>query len=129
MATVPKEIQKWLDIAKEDLDVAKELLSSGRYLYATFFCQQAVEKVFKAVIALRKEGEPPFIHNLVRLAELADFKCDEPTTEILEDLSLHYIKGRYMVEREKLPGNRRDFTAKMIKFSEEVLSWSLEKIK
>ncbi|MBI4745913.1 MAG: HEPN domain-containing protein [Deltaproteobacteria bacterium] len=124
-----KEIQKWLDIAMEDLDVANELFNSRRYLYATFFCQQAVEKAFKAVIAMGNKEEPPFIHNLVRLAGLADFKGDEEITEMLEDLSLHYIKGRYMVEREKLPGNKRDFASKMIKFANEVLSWSLKKSK
>lgn len=65
----------------------------------------------------------------IRIGNNADFKCDDETTEILEDLSLHYIKGRYMVEREKLPGNKRDFAARMIKFAEEVLSWSSKKSK
>lgn len=129
MAKLPKEIQKWIDIAQEDLDVAKELLKSGRCLYATFFCQQATEKAFKGVIEKEQNQEPPYIHNLARLADMAGYQCDEATRETLADLNLHYIKGRYMVEREKLPGNKKDFALKMIQFSEEVLSWSLQKIK
>lgn len=125
--TIYKEVQKWLKIAKEDIKVAIELFDSGRYLYATFFCQQAVEKIFKAVIVMKKREEPPYIHNLVRLAILADYRCDETTTETLEDLNIHYIKGRYMMERERLPGNRRDFASKMIEFAKEVLTWSLKK--
>ncbi|MBI3752624.1 MAG: HEPN domain-containing protein [Deltaproteobacteria bacterium] len=129
MAKLSKEIQKWIDIAQEDLEVAKELLQSGRYLYATFFCQQATEKAFKAVIEKEQNQEPPYIHNLARLADLAGYQCDEIALENLEDLNLHYIKGRYMVEREKLPGNKKDFALKMIQFSGEVLAWSLQKIK
>lgn len=128
--TIFKENEKWLKIAKEDLEVARDLFSSGRYLYTTFFCQQSVEKIFKAAIVMKKEEEePPYIHNLVKLAALADYRCDKTATEILEDLNIHYIKGRYVIEREKLPGNRRDFAAKMIKFTEEVLTWSLKKMK
>ncbi len=37
MPKAPKEIQKWLNIAKEDLEVAKDLFMTGRYIYTTFF--------------------------------------------------------------------------------------------
>lgn len=129
MPKLPKEVKKWLDIAKEDLDVAGELFKSGRYLYATFFCQQAVEKTFKAIIEKEHKEEPPYIHNLVRLADLAGYPIDIVITEHLEDLNLHYIKGRYAIGRDKLPGNKKAFASKMIKFTEEVSSWSLKKLK
>ena len=42
------KIQYWLDMAGYDLDTAKAMLSTGRYLYVGFMCHQAVEKSLKA---------------------------------------------------------------------------------
>lgn len=64
---------------------------------------------------------------LVKLADLAGYSRDEMTTGYLEDLNLHYIKGRYMVERDKLPGNKKAFASRMITVVEGILSWSLKK--
>ncbi len=86
-----------------------------------------MEKAFKAVLEKKFKEEPPYIHNLVKLADLAGYFKDEMTTEYLEDLNLHYIKGRYMVERNKLPGNKKAFASKMITVAEEILLWSLKK--
>lgn len=60
-----KKAHKWLDIAKEDLGVARVLFKSGRYIYCAFFCQQAVEKLFKAIIIFETEKEPPYVHDLI----------------------------------------------------------------
>ncbi len=127
MPKASNEVKKWLAIAKEDMEVARELFSTGRYLYATFFCQQVVEKSFKAVIEKKLKEEPPFIHNLARLAGLAGYPRDETTTGYLEDLNLHYIKSRYIAERDKLPGNKKVFASRMITVAEGILSWSLKK--
>ncbi|MCL2225121.1 MAG: HEPN domain-containing protein [Defluviitaleaceae bacterium] len=61
-----------LDIADNDIETAKALLKTGRYLYVGFMCHQAIEKSLKAVIARAcAEGEiPPKIHNLTRLASI-----------------------------------------------------------
>jgi len=50
--------QGWVDQAQYDLDTARAMLASGRYLYVLFCCQQAVEKALKAAI-VRKTGELP----------------------------------------------------------------------
>lgn len=34
----------WEDIAQYDLETAKAMLSSGRFLYVVFMCQQSIEK-------------------------------------------------------------------------------------
>jgi HEPN domain-containing protein len=129
MPKASNEVKKWLAIAKEDMEVAKELFKNGRYLYATFFCQQVLEKSFKAIIEKKLKKEPPFIHNLVRLAELADYPMDDTATGYFEDLNLHYIKSRYIAERDKLPGNKKAFASRMIIVAEGILSWSLKKSK
>ena len=80
-------VKHWLDIADEDLSVAKCLLDGNKFLYTVFMCHQAVEKTLKAVIARDcAEGEiPPKIHHLLKLADYAGlFICGnvKRTTEI-----------------------------------------------
>jgi hypothetical protein len=60
--------KQWAEQARYDLDTARAMLDAGRYLYVVFCCQQAVEKILKALIAQRSKELPPRIHQLVRLA-------------------------------------------------------------
>ncbi len=85
----------WWDSAEEDLVVAESLVSAGHYRYAAFLCHLAVEKSLKAVIS--RTGMPPRIHNLTRLAELAQFKDQmaREQFEVLDLLEPMNIEGRY----------------------------------
>lgn len=40
-------VQKWVEQARYDLETARAMLDSGRYVYVVFCCQQAVEKMIK----------------------------------------------------------------------------------
>lgn len=42
------KINYWIDMAGYDLDTARAMLQTGRYLYVGFMCYQAVEKSLKA---------------------------------------------------------------------------------
>ena len=49
-----KEIyQKWLERVKYDIDTAEAMYSTGRYIYAIFMCQQAIEKSLKALLVFK----------------------------------------------------------------------------
>lgn len=60
----------WVDIADYDLETARAMLETGRYLYVGFMCHQVIEKGLKAAIA-KSEVLPPKSHKLRMLAELA----------------------------------------------------------
>lgn len=81
-----------------ELDTAKAMLDSGRYLYVLFCCQQAIEKTLKALIALRTQQLPPRVHQLVRLAEAAGLRIEEDRADFLRELSAYYIQTRYPEE-------------------------------
>ena len=44
-----KDVKSWVDASRYDLATARALLKSRRYLYVLFMCQQAIEKILKAV--------------------------------------------------------------------------------
>ena len=72
------------------------MLQTKRYLYVGFFCQQAIEKLLKAKIT-QSRIEPPYIHNLIRLTEIAGIFNDlsEQRKDILGELTIHAIQSRY----------------------------------
>ena len=60
----------WLEIAEYDLETARVMLETGRYLYVGFMCHQVIEKTLKAAVA-NIGGFPPKSHRLRKLAELS----------------------------------------------------------
>ena len=98
-----KIVGHWVERSKYDLDTAKVMLETGRYLYVAYMCQQTIEKIRKAIIAQQgKENFP--IHNLNRLAEIASIS-DELTSEqfnFLAELTPYHIETRYGDYKESL---------------------------
>lgn len=46
---ISEKIAYWLDIAEYDMETAQSIHNNGRYLNAVFMCQQATEKMLKAL--------------------------------------------------------------------------------
>ena len=88
-------MQQWTDQAWYDLETAQAMLDSHRFVYVVFCCQQAVEKMLKAVIVHTTGGMPPRIHNLVRLAEHSGLQLDNEQALLMRELTELYIQSRY----------------------------------
>jgi len=120
-APVPEQ---WAELARYDLDTARAMLANERYLYVVFCCQQAVEKMLKAVIAERTGQCPPRLHSLLRLAELAGVALNPDQTALMEDLSRYYIQSRYP---EEIPVLSRDLdrarSDQVLKQAQDMLQW------
>jgi HEPN domain-containing protein len=98
-----KYVSHWLDRSNYDLETAKAMLDAGRYLYVAYMCQQAIEKLLKAIIAQHGKENLP-IHNLNRLAELAELaselKVDQ--VDLFAELTAFHIEARYGDYKESL---------------------------
>lgn len=118
--------QGWVDQAQYDLETARAMLASGRYLYVLFCCQQAVEKALKAVIVRKTGAMPPRVHNLLRLAEAADARADQEQSRFLGELSAYYIQSRYP-EEIKAAGSTitRGLADDVMKNTEQTIRWVL----
>lgn len=95
--------KKWVERAKYDLDTAKAMFDAHRYLYVAFMCQQAIEKILKAII-IDKGKEVLRTHNLVRLAEIAEVYnlMGDETKNLFMDLTPFAIEARYGDYRDRL---------------------------
>ena len=120
----------WIERAEYDLETARAMLQTGRYLYVGFMCQQTVEKALKAVIA--KGGVfPPKIHDLVRLAELANLSniLSDDQNHLLDELYPLSIEARYPSYKEMLARTlNRHTCAEYIIKTEAMLQWIKEKL-
>jgi HEPN domain-containing protein len=116
--------EKWAAQSLYDIETAKAMLDTGRYLYVLFCCQQSVEKMLKALIAKRTRELPPRLHNLMRLAEVAALTIPEDTAHLFRRLTDFYIASRYPEELEAATWNvdasqvQQTYVA-----TEEVLRW------
>jgi HEPN domain-containing protein len=98
-----KFVSHWLERSRYDLDTAKAMLDAGRYLYVAYMCQQAVEKLLKAIIAYHGKENLP-IHNLNRLAELAELRGElaDEQIDLLAELTAYNVEARYGDYKESL---------------------------
>ena len=100
--SLAEQVQSWLDIAQDDLKSAQLLLKGKQLLNAAYFCQQAVEKSFKACIQAKGEY-PPKSHNLLVLAEEAGLSdsVDAEGQKLLATLTEFAIEARYPDRKPK----------------------------
>ena len=101
---IKEKIEYWLDIADYDLDSTWAMLETKRYLYVGFLCHQVAEKCLKALFLHRQQKEPPYIHNLLVLAERVDLSTDggDDFVTLFNELMPLNIQARYPEDKELL---------------------------
>lgn len=101
-----ERVEYWLDLADYDLETAKAMLQTKRYLYVGFMCHQTIEKALKAVIARDcAEGEiPPKIHHLLKLADRAGLfaKMSAEQQAFIKELNPLNIEAWYPEYKETI---------------------------
>lgn len=126
MSKIPEH---WIQKAESDIAAAKTLLAGGQFLYVLFCCQQAIEKMTKALIAKNTGQLPPRIHNLMLLSERAGLNLDDERETLFADLSNYYIQSRYP---EEWALEEKSVTAEeanaVYQKTEETVKWLLSRI-
>jgi HEPN domain-containing protein len=129
---VAKDIyRKWLERVKYDMDTAEAMYTTGRYIYAVFMCQQALEKCFKGLMAFKGKEILP-VHNLRRLAEMTGSVSELSREDLkkIDFLSQYYLNARYKEDIEELAFRTTADVAKdFISFVKVKIQWLTQKIK
>ena len=95
----------WFESAEYDLQTAKAMLETKRYLYVGFMCHQTIEKSLKGIFVTRcPDEELPYIHKLVRLANLCGLtdELSEVQLSLLDTLNPLNIEARYPLNKSLL---------------------------
>jgi HEPN domain-containing protein len=116
--------KEWFNKAESDRDTAKYLLAGGKYDDCAFYCQQAAEKLLKAIVVQQTNQRPPYSHDLLTLArKIIDLELDETIIEALSKLDGYYAGSRYPLDTVD-PGTFVEALAKeAVQTMEEIFAW------
>jgi HEPN domain-containing protein len=116
----------WLELASNDLSLAKELSRrKHKVYYSAHFCHQAIEKLLKAIISERTDKIPLPTHNFKILLDQAGLKdIADDKKKFLLSLTPHYIGTKYPEDVAKLYKEyTKDFVRALCKNTEEAFRW------
>jgi len=121
-----KKTKTWLELAMNDLALAKELLHrKSKVYYTAHFCHQAIEKLLKAIISERTNKIPLPTHNFKILLDQAGLKdIPEEKKRFIFSLMPHYIGTKYPEDVAKLYKQyTKIFVQRLYRQTEGVFRW------
>ncbi|MEI8204148.1 MAG: HEPN domain-containing protein [Bacteroidota bacterium] len=92
---IEKLIKYWVETSDDDFETMKAMFETKRYNWALFVGHLMIEKLLKAYYLKSKQDYPPYIHNLLRLAELAEMKVTVEQKVFLVTVTAFNINARY----------------------------------
>ena len=124
-----QRIGYWLDSASHDFDVAEILFQNKRYDWCLFIGHLVIEKVLKAFY-VRDTGEsPPWIHNLIRLAENTTLNLSDEQKELLAEINQFNVEARYPDYKNSFYKLcTREFTEEYFTKTKDLYQWLLSQI-
>jgi HEPN domain-containing protein len=90
-----KLIKYWIDSSDDDFSTMLTLYETKRYNWALFLGHLIIEKLFKAYYVKINGDYPPYIHNLLRLAENSKLELLDEQKYILATITAFNINARY----------------------------------
>lgn len=88
-------IKYWIDSSDRDFKTMNHLFKKKDYHWSLFIGHLVVEKLLKAYHVKKVDNNPPFIHNLTRLAEKADLNLSEEQMNVLVTVTTFNLRARY----------------------------------
>ena len=120
------EAERWVQLAQEDRHMARVALESSLHRPCVFHCQQALEKLLKAIwVEQSEQGYPPKKHNLVSLAQELGLQLEDEAWEFLDGLAKQYNPTRY---GDVIAEYSRDQAVTYYGRTEELFDWFLAKL-
>jgi HEPN domain-containing protein len=117
-------LKYWVDSSDKDFQAMIHLLEKDDFTWSLFIGHLVIEKLLKAWYVQNISPTPPFIHDLVRLAEKGALSLDEDKKDILDTISAFNLRARY--DDYKLEFHKKcskDFTEKWVNNIKEFREW------
>jgi len=131
MTNINDKIKYWIELSEYDLETAKAMLKTKRFLYVGFMCHQVVEKMLKGYYVSAKNEQPPYIHSLDRLAKMTELfdTFSESQKEFIRKLQPLNIEARYPVYKEKLLKSlTKEVCEEIVLKAKEMMEWIKKKL-
>lgn len=119
-----KGTANWVALAEYDLETARHMLTSGRYLYVVFLCHLALEKILKAHVSAIREETPPKTHDLIYLIRLTGLDIPSQYLDFIGKINTASIPTRYPDDLQRaLEDYPRSVVKEYLRQTEEIVKW------
>ncbi|MCX7737675.1 MAG: HEPN domain-containing protein [Candidatus Kapabacteria bacterium] len=128
---INEKIKYWVDLAEYDLETARAMLDTKRYLYVGFMCHQVIEKSLKAYYVKIINQPPPFTHNLRFLCDITGLakEIDNSILLFLSELQPLNIEGRYPTYKDTIFNLlTKEKCESLIEKTEDLFKWIKQKL-
>jgi HEPN domain-containing protein len=123
--------KNWIASSNYDMQTAKAMFETGRYLYVVFICHLAMEKMLKALLSQKYPQDiPPKIHNLITLVQKAGIKPPDNLKDFFLRIDNVSVVTRYPEDMRALAKDFNKESAKLIlSETRKILKWLKQNLK
>jgi HEPN domain-containing protein len=118
------KIAYWIHSSEEDAEAMVHMYNAGHFTWALFLGHIVIEKILKASVLKNTNANPPFTHDLNRIAEKANLSLSDENVKFLDIVSTFNIRARYDdYKREFSSRCTKTYTENMIKQIKDFVTW------
>ena len=119
-----KPVEEWFKQAEYDLETAKAMFSTDRFIYTVFMCHLTIEKALKGLYTKKFKSNAPKTHDLIYLVKKIELELLPSYLDFLETLNDLSVPTRYPDDLERLLNQyRREKTEEILLKTEELFLW------
>jgi HEPN domain-containing protein len=121
------DTQNWIALSDYDLETARHMLATGRFLYVIFMCHLALEKMLKAHFTKVTQSIPPKTHDLIYLIRKNGLELPQSHLEFIGKINNASVPTRYPEDLQRIIAQYPESVARdYLEKTEEVLKWLRE---
>ena len=122
-----KDTENWVALADYDVETARHMLVTGRYLYVVFLCHLALEKMLKAHVTETTRTFPAKTHDLIYLIKKSELQLPQDMLEFIGKINTVSIPTRYPEDLQRtIQEYPRPVTENYLAQTELVVKWLKE---
>ena len=122
-------IKHWFESAKRDKETAEILFANKRYDHCLFFCHLFLEKALKALVIKKTDQAPPWTHDLLKLARVAELTLSASLKKDFQEINSFNIRARYNdVKLEFYKKATKRYTGRYFQRCQEIYQWLKKQI-
>jgi len=119
-----KDTANWIALTDYDIETARHMLDTERYLYVVFLCHLALEKILKAHVAEVTQTLPIKTHDLIYLVKKCELKLPETYLDFIGKINTASIPTRYPDDLQRsLKEYPKSVAKDYLSQTQEIIKW------
>jgi len=122
-----KDTANWIALTEYDIETARHMLETGRYLYVVFLCHLSLEKMLKAHVAEVTQTLPIKTHDLIYLVKKSELELPESYLDFIGKINTASIPTRYPDDLQRsLKEYPKPVAKDYLSQTQEIIKWLKE---